>query len=102
MRTIVFDVRTIAFDVRTIAFDVRTIAKTFQFWLVVSDAPDPCFYDGSDIDLAVWGVDDRSFFKAVGVLQGLSEFAIDLVMVDDRLLVLPPYILEAIVGGMDL
>ena len=87
---------------RTIAFDVRTIAKTFQFWLVVSDAPDPCFYDGSDIDLAVWGVDDRSFFKAVGVLQGLSEFAIDLVMVDDRLLVLPPYILEAIVGGMDL
>jgi predicted nucleotidyltransferase len=76
--------------------------RVVLFGSVLGDESDRCFHGGSDIDLAVWGVDGRSFFKAVGMLQGLSEFAIDLVLVDDRLSILPPYILEAIARGVDL
>lgn len=76
--------------------------RVVLFGSVLDDVSDHCFHGGSDIDLAVWGVDGRSFFKAVGMLQGLSEFAIDLVMVDDAFSILPPYILEAIARGMEL
>ena len=76
--------------------------RVVLFGSVLGDESDRCFHGGSDVDLAVWGVDGRSFFKAVGMLQGVSEFAIDLVMVDDRLSILPPYILEAIARGGDL
>lgn len=76
--------------------------RVVLFGSVLGDESDRCFHGGSDVDLAVWGVDGRSFFKAVGMLQGVSEFAIDLVMVDDRLSILPPYILDAIARGGDL
>ena len=76
--------------------------RVVLFGSVLGDESDRCFHGGSDVDLAVWGVDGRSFFKAVGMLHGVSEFAIDLVMVDDRLSILPPYILEAIARGVDL
>ncbi len=37
------------------------------------------FHEASDIDLAVWGIPPEHYFSAVGWLQGLSEFEIDLV-----------------------
>ncbi len=77
-------------------------SRVVLFGSVLSAEGDRCFHHGSDVDLAVWGVDSCSFFKAVGILQGLSEFAIDLVMVDDQLSILPPYILEAIARGVEL
>jgi uncharacterized protein len=72
--------------------------RVVLFGSVLSDPTDRSFYQGSDIDLAVWGISDRLYFKAVGKLQGLSEFAIDLVEPQDA----PPYILEAIAKGVDL
>jgi predicted nucleotidyltransferase len=38
------------------------------------------FHARSDIDLAVWGLDERCYYHAVGELQALTpEFAIDLI-----------------------
>ncbi|MFZ4660955.1 MAG: nucleotidyltransferase family protein [Caldilineaceae bacterium] len=38
------------------------------------------FHARSDIDLAVWGLDERCYYRAVGELQALTpEFAIDLI-----------------------
>jgi len=38
------------------------------------------FHERSDIDLAVWGLDERLYYRAVGQLQSLDpEFPIDLV-----------------------
>lgn len=38
------------------------------------------FHVRSDIDLAVWGIKDSDYFRAVGVLQSLDvEFPIDLI-----------------------
>ena len=70
--------------------------RVMLFGSVVGD--DSYFHQGSDIDLAAWGVCDRSYFKAVGVLQGLSEFDIDLVLPQD----VPSYILSAIANGVEL
>jgi uncharacterized protein len=42
------------------------------------------FHDRSDIDLAVWGLDEHSYYRAVGELQALSPmFSIDLVRGED-------------------
>jgi uncharacterized protein len=68
------------------------------FGSVLSDPGDRSFHLDSDIDLAVWGIGDLLYFKAVGKLQGLSEFAIDLVEPEDA----PAYVLEAIAKGLEL
>jgi uncharacterized protein len=73
-------------------------SRVVLFGSVLGDAGDRSFHQGSDIDLAVWGINDRLYFKAVGKLQGLSDFEIDLVEPQDS----PPYILEAITKGVDL
>jgi uncharacterized protein len=42
------------------------------------------FHEHSDIDVAVWGLDERAYFRAVGALQGLDpEFSIDLIRFED-------------------
>jgi predicted nucleotidyltransferase len=42
------------------------------------------FHARSDIDLAVWGMKGRNYFRAVGVLQSLDpEFSIDLILYED-------------------
>jgi len=42
------------------------------------------FHVHSDIDLAVWGLDERVYFRAVGVLQGLDpEFSLDLICFEE-------------------
>jgi uncharacterized protein len=73
-------------------------SRVVLFGSILSDAADRSFHEDSDIDLAVWGISDRLYFKAVGKLQGLSEFAIDLVEPQDA----PSYILEVIAKGVDL
>ncbi len=53
----------------------------------------------SDIDLAVWGMEERVYFKAVAKLQDIDpEFAIDLVEVQNAY----PYIRAAIAQGVEL
>lgn len=42
------------------------------------------FHQHSDIDLAAWGIDDRDYYRAVGVLQTVDpQFAIDLILFED-------------------
>jgi uncharacterized protein len=41
------------------------------------------FHDGSDIDIAVEGLDKESYFKVLGELLMESSFAIDLVPLED-------------------
>jgi predicted nucleotidyltransferase len=42
------------------------------------------FHVRSDIDLAVWGLDERDYYRAIGELQALDPtFAIDLIRVED-------------------
>ncbi|MEW5869337.1 MAG: nucleotide disphospho-sugar-binding domain-containing protein [Chloroflexota bacterium] len=53
------------------------------------------FHPRSDIDLAVWGLDERLYFRAVGVLHSLDvDFEIDLVIFDEA----RPVIQEAILS----
>jgi len=59
---------------------------------------DGTIHENSDIDLAVWGLAASDYFQAVGELQGLSTFAIDLVEAERA----PVYLLDAIAGGMEL
>lgn len=73
-------------------------SRVVLFGSVLSDQSGLWFHQDSDIDLAVWGICDRLYFKAVGRLQGLSEFVIDLVEPDDA----PLYIVDAIAGGIEL
>ncbi len=73
-------------------------SRVVLFGSILSDPADRSFHQDSDIDLAVWGISDRLYFKAVGKLQGLSEFDIDLVEPQDA----PAYIVEAIAKGIDL
>ena len=58
----------------------------------------PKIHADSDIDLAVWNLTKSDYFQAVGKLQGLSEFAIDLIEADNA----SDYIVEAIAQGMEL
>ena len=58
----------------------------------------PHIHKNSDIDLAVWNLPKSDYFQAVGKLQGLSEFAIDLIEPDKA----PAYIIEAIAQGIEI
>jgi predicted nucleotidyltransferase len=53
------------------------------------------FYETSDLDLAVWGLAEAGYLRAVARLLRLSEFSIDLVRVESA----RPYIQEAIAQG---
>jgi len=59
---------------------------------------EPKIHAHSDIDLAVWNLAKSDYFQAVGQLQGLSEFAIDLIEAENA----SDYIAEAIAQGMEL
>lgn len=53
----------------------------------------------SDIDLAVWNLSEKDYFKAVGFLLEIAEdFSIDLVEIQNA----KPYILESISEGIEL
>lgn len=56
------------------------------------------FHETSDIDLAVWGLPEKSYFKAVSRLLSLSDFEFDLVEVQYA----TPEILTAIAQGTEL
>ena len=58
----------------------------------------PKIHADSDIDLAVWNLSRSDYFQAVGKLQGLSEFAIDLIEAENA----PDYIIEGITQGIEL
>jgi predicted nucleotidyltransferase len=58
----------------------------------------PKIHADSDIDLAVWNLSKSDYFQAVGKLQGLSEFAIDLIEAENA----SDYIVEAISQGIEL
>ena len=58
----------------------------------------PKIHADSDIDLAVWNLTKSDYFQAVGKLQGLSEFLIDLIEADNA----SDYMVEAIAQGMEL
>jgi predicted nucleotidyltransferase len=53
----------------------------------------------SDIDLAVWGLPEKDYFKAVGVLLDIAEdFSLDLIEAQHA----RSYILPAISQGIEL
>jgi predicted nucleotidyltransferase len=53
----------------------------------------------SDIDLAVWDLPEKDYFKAVGFLLEITDdFSIDLVEIQN----VRPYILSAIYQGIEL
>lgn len=56
------------------------------------------FHESSDLDLAVWGLPEALYFKAVAQLEGLDGFAIDLVEAQHAL----PHIADAIKDGIEL
>ena len=56
------------------------------------------FHESSDIDLAVWELPEREYFRAVGQLLALSSFEVDLVEVQYA----SPEILAAIAQGLEL
>jgi predicted nucleotidyltransferase len=58
------------------------------------------FHQHSDIDLAAWGIKDRDYFRAVGVLQAVDpRFSIDLISFEDA----PPALQQTILqNGVDL
>ena len=59
---------------------------------------DESFHEQSDIDLAVWGLPEKFYFKAVAQLQGIAGFEVDLVEAEDAM----PHIVEAIAQGIEL
>lgn len=56
------------------------------------------FHESSDLDLAVWGLPEALYFKAIAQLEGLDGFAIDLVEAQHAL----PHIADAIKQGIEL
>ena len=56
------------------------------------------FHEASDLDLAVWGLPESLYFKAIAQLEGLDGFAIDLVEAQNAL----PHIADAIEDGIEL
>ena len=56
------------------------------------------FHESSDLDLAVWGLPESLYFKAIARLEGLDGFLIDLVEAQHAL----PYIADAIQNGIEL
>jgi len=69
-------------------------SRVVLFGSLLSDT----FHETSDIDLAVWELPEKSYFKAVGRLLSLSEFEFDLVEVQYA----SPEILAAIAQGREL
>jgi len=54
------------------------------------------FHGRSDIDLAVWGLKERDYYRAVGVLQSLDpELSIDLILFEDASVELQRIILDS-------
>lgn len=42
------------------------------------------FHPHSDVDLAVWGIDERYLFRVIGILQSLDpSISVDLIFYDD-------------------
>ncbi|MBX3011134.1 MAG: hypothetical protein KF832_06480 [Caldilineaceae bacterium] len=69
-----------------------SVAQVAVFGSVVHPAR---FHTRSDIDLAVWGMNEHDYYRAVGELQAISsEFAIDLVRVEDVSLPLQQTIIQ--------
>lgn len=73
---------------RQVAVRAASILKTeFSAVRVVffGSLVDPqLFHNRSDIDLAAWGIKDRDYYRAVGVLQSIdTEFSIDLIDFED-------------------
>lgn len=56
------------------------------------------FHETSDLDLAVWGLPESLYLKAIARLDGLDGFAIDLIEAQHA----PPHIADAIRDGMEL
>jgi uncharacterized protein len=56
------------------------------------------FHESSDLDLAVWGLPESLYFRAVARLEGLDGFIIDLVEVQHAF----PHIVDAIKEGIEL
>lgn len=56
------------------------------------------FHETSDLDLAVWGLPESLYFKAIAQIDGLDGFTIDLVEAQHAL----PHIAEAIQQGIEL
>ncbi len=53
------------------------VEKVVLFGSIVKPA---LFHSRSDVDIAVWGLDESKYFRAVGVLQGIDPaFSIDLI-----------------------
>jgi uncharacterized protein len=54
------------------------VEKVILFGSVVNS---PLFHSRSDVDIAVWGLDEKMYFRVVGILQGISsEIGVDLVL----------------------
>ncbi|MEW5939439.1 MAG: nucleotidyltransferase domain-containing protein [Chloroflexota bacterium] len=57
------------------------------------------FHARSDVDLAVWGLAEREYFRAVGILQGLdASIGVDVVLAEDA----SPQLAKAIEEGQEL
>jgi predicted nucleotidyltransferase len=58
------------------------VRRVVAFGSIVSEK---LFHARSDIDLAVWGLDEGLYFRSVGVLQGLDpEFSLDVIRFEAR------------------
>ncbi|MDX2240086.1 MAG: nucleotidyltransferase domain-containing protein [Leptolyngbyaceae cyanobacterium bins.302] len=66
--------------------------------IVFGSLLDEGFHETSDIDLAIWNLPEKAYFKAVGQLNSLSDFDVDLVEVQYA----SPEILAAIAQGLEL
>ncbi len=68
-------------DAATLLRQEYGITRVAAFGSITSEK---LFHEHSDIDLAVWGLDERVYFRAVGALQGLDpEFSIDIIRFED-------------------
>lgn len=89
--------RTQALEVAKIAAHVLKaqfgVTRVVLFGSLLSD-----FHESSDIDLAVWELPEKSYFKAMSQLLSLSDFEVDLVEVQYA----SPEILAAIAQGLEL
>jgi uncharacterized protein len=59
---------------------------------------DESFHEQSDMDLAVWGLPEPLYFRAVAQLQGIAGFEVDLVEVQNAI----AHVAEAIALGIEL
>jgi uncharacterized protein len=59
---------------------------------------DESFHEQSDMDLAVWGLPENLYFRAVAQLQGIAGFEVDLVEAQNAM----PHVVVAIAQGIEL